>query len=188
MTQTKRGDKGFSLTETLVALALVALLGAIIAGGLPAVIGSYQDVMRKEHADVLCSTVTNRVIAELRGATEFDVTTESFVSHSGTRLDGQRISITTDVEDYEGYATITYYGITTDSQGTQTLTALTEEDGFEPAYLLPVSTYTNDLTAELTYEATTTSVKLTVDIQYVDGESTTTYATSDTTIAFGSSS
>ena len=69
--------KGFTLTETLTAVAVLALLALALAAGLPTAMRVYRSVTTQAEASVLCATLSTAVSDELR-----------FSANAGSNPDG----------------------------------------------------------------------------------------------------
>ena len=63
-----RSQKGFTLTEALVAVAILGLIGVALAAGIPTAVRVYRSVTLNAEANVLCSTLSTAIADELRFA------------------------------------------------------------------------------------------------------------------------
>ena len=68
-----RDRKGFTLAEVLMAVLILLLVTAVVAGGLPAATNAYGKVVDASNAQVLLSTTVTRLRDELRTATGVSV-------------------------------------------------------------------------------------------------------------------
>ena len=64
-----RSKRGFTLTELLAAVAILGLLSAAVATGVPVAVRAYRQVTTSAEAGVLCSTLSTALSDELRFAT-----------------------------------------------------------------------------------------------------------------------
>ena len=80
-----RDRKGFTLAEVLMAVLILLLVTAVVAGGLPAATNAYGKVVDASNAQVLLSTTVTRLRDELRTATGVTVsgTTIRYTSAQG---------------------------------------------------------------------------------------------------------
>lgn len=60
-----KNSGGFSLVELLVAIIILGLVGAVVAGGIPSAVGAYKKVVEKANAQLLLSTSVNALRNEL---------------------------------------------------------------------------------------------------------------------------
>lgn len=63
-----RSKDGFTLTEMLVTIVILALVGTAVAVGVSAAMRTYQDVTLKAEASMLCGTLSIEIADELRFA------------------------------------------------------------------------------------------------------------------------
>lgn len=63
-----RSLKGFTLTEALVAVAILGLIGLALAAGIPTAVRVYRSVTLNAEANVLCATLSTAIVDELRFA------------------------------------------------------------------------------------------------------------------------
>ena len=63
---TNRKNRGFTLTELLVSLAIVGLIGVAIAAGMPTAMKVYRQVTLSAEASTLSGSLTNLIADELR--------------------------------------------------------------------------------------------------------------------------
>jgi len=79
----KRG--GFSLTELLISVLILALVSAVVATGVPAAVGAFKKVVEKANAQLLLTTATHALRNELDMASDVEVSpdglTISFISN-----------------------------------------------------------------------------------------------------------
>lgn len=80
-----RACRGFTLAETLLALAILVLLTGIVAMGVPVAFRTYTQMVNKSEAQVLLTTATNELRDEL-GLTQYVVT------NNGLNEDGKVIA------------------------------------------------------------------------------------------------
>ncbi len=71
----RKRQSGFSLAETLVALIIILLVSAIVAGAMPAAKDAYFNVLESADAQVFLSTTLTVLRDELAMATDIDLTT-----------------------------------------------------------------------------------------------------------------
>ena len=90
-----KGNKGFTLAETLMVLLIVSLVSIIVAGALPTAIKVYKGIMDYSNAQVLLSSAITKLRDELSTATEIEVLGEeiSYKSSIGAK---NRIYLTED--------------------------------------------------------------------------------------------
>ena len=74
--------KGFMLSEMIVAVAILALISAALAVGIPTVMKVYQKVTVHAEASLLCDTLATALIDELRFATAANPETAAFDSET----------------------------------------------------------------------------------------------------------
>lgn len=77
------GKKGFTLTELLVAMAIMALLSIVISVGIATTGKVYTEISASSEASILCSTLSTELADELRFAKDVSVDngTVTFTSH-----------------------------------------------------------------------------------------------------------
>ncbi len=68
MNRKLHSQKGFTLTEALVAVAILGLIGVALAVGIPTAVRVYRSVTLNAEANVLCSTLSTAIADELRFA------------------------------------------------------------------------------------------------------------------------
>lgn len=86
--------RGFSLSEMLVVVAIMSLIGIAIGGGISAAASAYRNITASSQASVLCDTLAVAVIDELRFAEDITVVDDVVTFHS--RRYGAGASITSD--------------------------------------------------------------------------------------------
>jgi prepilin-type N-terminal cleavage/methylation domain-containing protein len=92
-----RKENGFTLAETLVAVALIGLLCVVLGGGVIVIRDSSEKMTKTANAQILMSSIVSRTRTELQSAsdpvayTSDGTTLWSFVSNSGTAYSGLRI-------------------------------------------------------------------------------------------------
>lgn len=104
-----RSKKGFSLSEVLVAVLIMALVTGVVAAGMPTAIDAYHNIVDVANAQLLLTTTTNSLRNELDLArniqVDSDSTTISFRSSNGTM---SRIQFaageSAKIYEYVGYA------------------------------------------------------------------------------------
>jgi len=145
---------GFSLGEMLLAVALLSLAGVMIAGGITVAIRAYRDMTRKENAETLYSTVTDRLRTEFRSASGVKPVdgTVVFKSSSKTALDGKMIAFKENTEN--GHILVHYY------------TASYQDTGSSDE-LFPDATYTDGLKVEFDSPITAADHLITYSIKVV---------------------
>lgn len=81
---TRRGQAGFSLGETMLAILIMAIVGLIVTGGISTAANTYRKIVEKSNAELLLATTVTELRAELDRAEE--------ISLSGTTLSRYRSS------------------------------------------------------------------------------------------------
>lgn len=72
-----KNSKGFSLTEVLVAVLIMAMVTGVVAAGMPAAIRAYRNIVDVANAQLLATTTTNTLRNELDMASNFRITSDS---------------------------------------------------------------------------------------------------------------
>lgn len=103
-----KSRKGFSLTEVLVAVLIMAMVTGVVAAGMPAAIDAYHNIVDLANAQLLLTTTTSALRNELDLARDIKINgkTIDFRGTSGTMsriefTDGQSVKL----YEYIGYAT-----------------------------------------------------------------------------------
>ena len=95
---------GFSLTELLATMVILALIGMVVATGIPAAQQAYQNVMNASNADVYLSTTAGRLREVLGEADPEDVTAGSgdvLISFTSKKT-GRQVSLLNTSNDKPG--------------------------------------------------------------------------------------
>ncbi len=65
---------GFTLTELLITVLILALVSAVVAAGVPSAISAHKKIVEKANAQLLLTTATNALRNELDMASDIEVT------------------------------------------------------------------------------------------------------------------
>ena len=86
-TERSRGNAGFTLAEVLLAVLILLMVTAVVAGGVPTAVRVYDQVVDAANAQVLLSTTTTRLREELGTARSVQCsgTTITYVNSSGSK-------------------------------------------------------------------------------------------------------
>lgn len=130
----KHNSRGFTLSETLAAMLILALVIVITGGGVIVVKDAYQKITLRANAQVLMSTVITKVSDEFRYAEDIDG--QTFVSGNS----GYKMSFTND--NTKGIMTTYYSGDGSKVESTSLLSDKTMTDGLVTS--ISDYTYSND--------------------------------------------
>jgi prepilin-type N-terminal cleavage/methylation domain-containing protein len=165
-------EDGFTLAETLLAVAIIGILCAMLGGSFMAARNASVKMTKRANAQVLLTTITSRLSAEMKTATD-DVPVdgiETFVSHSGTIYDGLRIGFAVKQDTATGQDAVYVHYYTIDATG-EGIGKTVKELSTAPTLLLPASAETDSLYPEISYDYNTANncYYLTVTIKDKDG-------------------
>ena len=141
-----RSNRGFTLTELLVSLAIVGLIGVAIAAGMPTAMKVYRQATLTAEASTLSGSLTNLIADELRFS--------SSVTGSGDTL-------RFDSMNYGSQVTLT-------SESGRILLGETA--------LLPDSAYTSELLADVALQYENHLFRITLTLYTFDGDTAQTWA------------
>jgi prepilin-type N-terminal cleavage/methylation domain-containing protein len=126
MKQKLKSKRGFSLSEMLMVLLIMSLVGAAIGVGISAGARAYIDVTDSSEASILCSTLATELMDELRFAQDIQTGTDDALTSYTSQKWGTNVAIAAadgrvtiggkqilDEEAYTGLqatATVTYTG------------------------------------------------------------------------------
>lgn len=144
----KQNNKGFTLSETLASLLILALVIVIIGGGVIVVKDAYQRITLKANAQVLMSTAISKVQDELKFAESIDDTASPVTFTSGNN--NYKLSFENGDGTKENLGIMEVYGEGTTAQPVQMLSTKTMTNG-----LVPSIEYSYDSTRKL-FTATVT--------------------------------
>ncbi len=95
---------GFSLTELLVSVLILALVGTVVGAGIPAAVGAFKRVVEKANAQILLTTTANALRNELDMASGISVDlTEKIISFTSSKNYNLKIMSTPDGIKVKGY-------------------------------------------------------------------------------------
>lgn len=77
--------KGFTMTELLITMAILALIGVSVGVGITTAGRAYTDITASSEASVLCSTLSTELADELRFAEHVSVTPENGLTFTSRR-------------------------------------------------------------------------------------------------------
>ena len=129
--------KGFTLAETLMAILILLMVTAVVAGGIPVAVNAYNKVVLASNAQLLLSTTMTRLRDELGTATQITVE-ENEIKYVNDKGVGNKISLT----DKEGVYLEENYTASTDDKKYKHL-LVTEQAATESLYMTyTVNSYT----------------------------------------------
>lgn len=150
----KLNNHGFTLSETLVSLLILALVITLTGGGIVVVKNAYERVTMKANAQTLLSTTMTKVSNELRFAEDIDVAEAGSdgIAKSPAFTDG-RTSYRMTLANDENKGIVSRYSYGTSHNDVRLLTDKTMTDG-----LIPSITYEYDKNKAM-FSATITVTK-----------------------------
>lgn len=92
ITRKLNSSSAFSLAETLVAILIMLMVSAIVAGGIPAARNAYEKIMKAADAEVMMSTAISTLRNELGTATKVKAASNSLIYFSEAVEASSRIS------------------------------------------------------------------------------------------------
>ncbi len=85
------GESGFSLAETLIAILILLMVSAIVAGALPAAANAYQKTVDAANAQLLLSTTMTVLRDELGTATDVSVNSTTTINYKSGNTGNQSL-------------------------------------------------------------------------------------------------
>ncbi len=94
----KKGKAGFSLAETLIAILILLMVSAIVAGAMPAAASAYQKTVDAANAQILLSTAMTVLRDELATATDISVVNTTKIEYKSGNT-GNKSKIESNIEE-----------------------------------------------------------------------------------------